>query len=136
MSRTYKELVNIPDFIGRFNYLKMEGIVGETNPEVRRWLNQQFYHSQEWRRIRNEVIIRDNGCDMGIEGRTIFGRPEVHHIEVISYEDVLNRSPKLFDLDNLILVSHKTHNAIHYGSEDQLAKDPIERTPGDTCPWK
>lgn len=135
-TRTYREASQIPDFIDRFNYLKLNGLPGEMNEEVDRALNQYFYHTPEWRKVRREVIIRDNGCDLGVKGRMIVGRNEVHHIEPITKEDVLNRSPKLFDLDNLILVSHDTHNAIHYGTDELLQKDYVERTPGDTCPWK
>lgn len=134
--KTYSELILIPDFIGRFNYLKLNGRTGEMNEEVNRYLNQYFYRTPEWKKVRREVLIRDGGYDLGISDRMIVGRHLVHHIEPITKRDVLERSSKIFDLDNLILVSHETHNAIHYGSEDLLLKDYVERKPGDTCPWK
>lgn len=134
--RTYSELKTIPDFLGRFNYLKLNGIVGEMNLEVNRYLNQYFYHTPEWKNTRRQILIRDNGFDLGIEGRTIFGKPLVHHINPISVKDVVERDPGLFDLDNLILVSHETHNAIHYGNEELLIPDAFaERKPGDTLLW-
>lgn len=134
--KTYSELIQIPDFIGRFNYLKLNGRAGEMNEEVNRYLNQYFYRTPEWKKVRREVLIRDGGYDLGIRDRLIVGRSLVHHIEPITKKDVLERTSKIFDLDNLILVSHDTHNAIHYGSEDLLLKDYVERKPGDTCPWK
>lgn len=134
--RTYRELIQIPDFFGRFNYLKLNGVTFEMNEEVNRALNQYFYHTPEWQKVRREVLIRDGGFDLGIKDRLIVGRPLVHHIEPLTKRDILDRSERVFDLDNLILVSHETHNAIHYGSEDLLTKDYVARTPGDTCPWK
>lgn len=133
--RTYKELSSIPDFHGRFEYLKLDGVVGDMNLDVNRWLNQRFYHTAEWKRLRNSIIVRDGGFDLGVKGYSIFGRPIIHHIEPINLDDVLNRSPKLFDPDNLILVSHETHNAIHYGNESLIPKTALERTPGDTKLW-
>ncbi len=134
--KTYEELIQIPDFFGRFNYLKLNGITCEMNEEVNRALNQYFYQTPEWRKVRREVLLRDGGFDLGIKDRLIVGRALVHHINPLSKRDILDRSEAVFDLNNLILVSHETHNAIHYGSEDLLTRDYVERTPGDTCPWK
>lgn len=134
--KTYSELILIPDFKERYNYLKLDGVVGEMNLEVHRWLNQRFYHTPEWRRVRRDILIRDDGLDLAFDGRPIFGRPIVHHINPITIEDVLRMDSKLYDPENLILVSHETHNAIHYGNQGNLAADPVIRKPGDTCLWK
>ena len=99
------------------------------------YLNQMLYKSAEWKELRDKVIIRDNGCDLGIQDRTIFGKVLIHHINPITIEDVLNRNPIVFDLNNLICVSHMTHQAIHYGDSNLLMKDPIQRMKNDTCPW-
>ena len=136
MKKTYKEAIRIPDFIDRFNYLKLNGGTCEMNEEVNRYLNQIFYHSPEWKRVRREVLIRDDGHDLGHPDRPITGRPIIHHINPITKQNVLDRDEIVFDLDNLILCSHETHNALHYGTDELLLKDYTERTPGDTCPWK
>lgn len=136
MSRTYSELISIPDFLGRFNYLKLDGTVGEMNEEVNRYLNQIFYHTPEWRKLRREILLRDGGCDLGIRDRTIVGRPIIHHLNPITVKDVIGRNEKIFDPENLITVSHDTHNAIHYGNEELLIPDKVnERVPGDTKLW-
>lgn len=134
--RTYSELILLPTFEERFEYLKLDGYVGEETFGSRRYLNQILYKTREWLSIRDKVILRDDGCDLGIPGREIFGRILVHHIEPITIEDILNRHPKVFDLNNLICVAHMTHEAIHYGSADLLMKDPVIRTQNDTCPWR
>lgn len=131
----YSELIHIKSFKDRFRYLKLNGSPGQDDPEVQRWLHQYFYHTPEWREVRNKVLMRDEGKDLGISDRPIFGRLIVHHINPITKEDIINRSPKLFDLDNLITVSHITHNAIHYGNEDTIVSDSVERKPGDTTLW-
>jgi len=136
MNRSYSELIKLKTFEERFEYLKLSAKIGDETFGSERKLNQIFYGSPEWRAFRREAIIRDNGCDLGIEGREIGGRIEVHHINPISREDILNRADSLWDLENVICVSPNTHKAIHYGDGSLLPNDPIERRPNDTCPWK
>lgn len=134
--RTYSELITIPTFKERFEYLKLDGAVGMETFGYDRYLNQVLYRSAEWKRLRNEIIIRDNGCDLGCDGFEIHGRILIHHIDPITVDDVLKRRPKVFDPDNLISTTHNTHNAIHYGDADLLVIAPIERSKNDTCPWR
>ena len=134
--RTYSELIKLPTFEERYRYLKLDGKVGEETFGFDRYLNQIFYKSKEWRSVRNHVILRDNGCDLGIEGREIHGRILIHHMNPITKEDILNRTDFLMNPEYLISTIDPTHNAIHYGDEDLLMKDPIERHKNDTCPWK
>lgn len=134
--RTYSELMTFDTFIDRYNYLKFTTIVGKETFGFERYLNQSFYHSKEWKRLRNQIILRDNGCDLGIEGREIEGKLYIHHMNPISKEDIVYASDYLIDPEYLICCSHKTHNAIHFGDENQLLAEPIERTPNDTCPWR
>lgn len=134
--RTYSELITLPTFEERFNYLKLKGQVGKDTFGFDRWLNQIFYRDQEWKSVRDYVIVRDNGCDLGVDGYEINGRILVHHMNPITKEDILERSKYLLDPEFLISTIHNTHNAIHYGDEDLLIKTPIERTKNDTCPWK
>ena len=134
--KTYSELITLPTFEERFNYLKLGGTVGESTFGFDRYLNQNLYKSQEWKSVRNKVIIRDNGCDLACEGYEIYGKVLIHHINPITAEDIINRNPIIFDLENLITTVHNTHNAIHYGDENLLIKGPIERTKNDTIPWK
>ena len=134
--KTYTELIKIPTFEERYRYLRLCGAVGKETFGYDRYLNQTFYKSNEWLSVRDKVIIRDNGCDLGIEDRTIYGRILIHHLEPITVDDIANKRPNVFDLDNLICVSHNTHNAIHYGDESLLIITPIERTKNDTCPWR
>lgn len=136
MIRTYSELSKLSTFKERFDYLKLNGKVGEDTFGHSRFLNQDFYSSPEWRRTRRNIIIRDNGCDMGLEGYSIQGRIYVHHINPITVDDILERRPCLFDPENLICVSSMTHEAITYGIEDMLPTDPVIRKPNDTCPWR
>lgn len=136
MIRTYSELSNLQTFKERFDYLKLNGKVGEDTFGHSRFLNQDFYSSLEWRRTRRNIIIRDNGCDMGLDGYSIQGRIYVHHINPITVDDILERRPCLFDPENLICVSSMTHEAITYGIEDMLPTDPVIRRPNDTCPWR
>lgn len=136
MSKTYSELITLPTFRERFEYLKMGGAVGRETFGHARYLNQILYKCPEWIPVRRAAILRDNACDLACPDREIPGRVLVHHIEPITKTDILERSPKLFDLENLITVSHLTHEAIHYGSFDILPDDPIIRAPNDTCPWK
>lgn len=136
MLRTYSELIKIPTFIERFRYLKLNGRVGEETFGSDRYLNQDFYQSYEWRKLRNEIIVRDFGCDLGIEGRDIFDRVYIHHMNPINQNDIIHSTDILLNPEFLICTSKLTHDAIHYGDEDILYQDPIERRPGDTCPWK
>lgn len=134
--KSYSELIMIPTFVERFEYLKLDGAIGIDTFGHDRWLNQVLYRSPEWKRFRNRIIIRDNGCDLGIEGREIQGKIIIHHLNPLTIEDVINRSYKIFDEENVISTMLLTHNAIHYGDEDLLMKDPIIRTANDTCPWR
>ena len=134
--RTYSELSKLKTFEDRFQYLRLDGIVGEETFGFDRYLNQILYQSDEWKRRRRDIIIRDNGCDLGCEGFEVHGRILIHHIDPITVDDVVNRNPKVFDPENLILTSHNTHQAIHYGNEDLLILAPIERSKNDTCPWR
>lgn len=134
--KTYSELIQLQTFKDRFEYLKVNGQVGQSTFGSKRYLNQILYKTKEWKQLRDKVIVRDNGCDLGIEGREIHGKIIVHHIDPITVEDILNRNPKVFSLNNLISVSHMTHEAIHYGDEELLILDPVERTANDTCPWR
>ena len=137
MERSYLCTQQIPDFLGRFRYLKLSGQVGEITFGGRRAANQHLYKLPEWRRLRNQIIDRDKGCDLGCPDHEIKGRAAyVHHINQITYEDILNRDPKVLDPDNLITCSFDTHQAIHYGDESLLFTGLVERKPGDTCPWK
>lgn len=134
--RTYTELISLPTFEERFRYLKLDGKIGEATFGFQRWVNQEFYHSSEWLSFRDDVIIRDNGCDLGIAGHEIFGPVLIHHINPITYEDIINRNPCVFDLENVICTHLKTHNAIHYGDESILILKPVQRSRNDTCPWR
>ena len=134
--RTYSELITIPTFEERFEYLQLKGSVGKDTFGYDRHLNQVLYRSPEWKRLRNQIIIRDDGCDLACDGYDIYGKVLIHHLNPITVEDVLTRSRKVFDPDNLVCVSHSTHNAIHYGDMDLLVTGPIIRTKNDTCPWR
>lgn len=132
--RTYSELSKMDTFAERFEYLKLTGLVGKETFGYDRWLNQALYHSDIWKRARNEVIIRDNGCDLGIPGLEIKGRIIIHHMNPIDKEEVLRHSEILVDPELLICTCIDTHNAIHYGNTSVLNQWK-ERTPGDTCLW-
>ena len=134
--RTYSELCQLSTFEDRFDYLRLNGSVGKDTFGFDRYLNQQFYRSREWKRIRDLVILRDNGRDLGVEGYEIRGRILIHHINPISVEDIYTMSDLLMNPEYLICVSHRTHNAIHYGDESLIITAPIERTQNDTCPWR
>lgn len=136
MIRTYSELITFPTFEERYRYLRLDGKVGEDTFGFDRWLNQLFYKDREWRAIRDEVIIRDNGCDLGIPDREIHSRIIVHHMNPITKDDILYRSAFLLNPEYLICTVKNTHDAIHYGDEGLLVKVPIERTRNDTCPWR
>lgn len=135
MSKTYKELSRLKTFDERFEYLKLSGTVAYETFGFNRYLNQKLYNSPEWRRTRNNIILRDNGCDLGVEGYEIQNHILIHHLNPITIEDIENRAECIFDLNNLICVSHKTHNAIHYGDISQVTKTEIVRCPGDTKLW-
>ena len=134
--RTYSELITLPTFEERYRYLQLNGAVGKDTFGFDRYINQQFYRSKEWQRIRDEVIIRDNACDLCMEGYEIHGRIYVHHMNPIMVRDIQSNSDYLMNPEFLICTTHRTHNAIHYGDENLLAKAPIERTKNDTCPWR
>lgn len=134
--KCYSELIKLPTFEERYRYLRLNGSVGKDTFGFDRVFNQMFYKSLEWRSVRDKVILRDNGCDLGIEGREIHGPIIIHHMNPITLDDITSFSDFLIDPEYLITTYHPTHNAIHYGDEDLLIKDPIVRTKNDTCPWR
>lgn len=134
--KTYSELIELPSFLDRYNYLKIGGQVGVETFGYDRYLNQVLYRSDEWKDFRRDMIVRDHGCDLAHDEYEIYGKILVHHIDPITVEDVIRRHPKIFDPENVISTSLNTHNAIHYGDETLLVLGPIERRPNDTCPWK
>lgn len=134
--KTYSELIKIESFEERFDYLSLSGVVGETTFGSRRYLNQMLYKDPKWRSTRREVILRDDGCDLAHSEYPINGAVYIHHINPITIEDILEERPCVFDLDNLISTSFKTHNAIHYGSKELLPKTFVTRKQYDTCPWR
>lgn len=134
--RTYSELITLPTFEERYEYLKLAGIVGEDTFGFDRYLNQKFYRSAEWKRVRDFVIVRDNGCDLGIEDRMIHGKILIHHMNPITDRDIIHATDALLNPEYLICVTHSTHNAIHYGDKELLVTAPIVRSKYDTCPWK
>ena len=136
ISKSYSELIALPTFIERYRYLKLGGRVGEATFGSDRYLNQILYKDPVWLATRDKVIIRDNGCDLGMEGHEIYGKILVHHINPITKDDILRRDPCLFDLENLICTIKNTHDAIHYGDESLLIIAPTIRSRNDTCPWK
>ena len=135
-TKSYSELITIPTFEERFEYLQLKGSVGKDTFGYDRYLNQVLYRSPEWKKLRNQIIIRDCGRDLACEGYEIYGRILIHHLNPITVDDVLDRSRKVFDPDNLVCVTHNTHNAIHYGDASMLLTGPIVRTKNDTCPWR
>lgn len=136
MIKTYSELIRLPTFIERYRYLRLNGKVGEATFGFQRWLNQELYHSDIWLSFRDKIIVRDNGCDLAVEGFEIRGSILIHHINPITYDDIMNRNPIVFDPENAISTKLSTHNAIHYGDESLLILAPIERSKNDTCPWR
>lgn len=135
-NKNYRGLRQLQSFEDRFEYLSIRGRVADPTFGNERHLNQAFYTSREWRRVRHDVLVRDNGCDLGVEGYEIFESPIIHHIEPLTIEDIVEGRDSLFSMDNLITVSHNTHNAIHYGDRSKLLLVPKERTPGDTTLWR
>ena len=134
--KTYSELIQLPTFEERFQYLKLSGAVGKETFGFDRYLNQNFYRSAAWKRVRDQVIVRDNGCDLGIDDRIIYGKILIHHMNPINDRDILDLTDILLNPEYLICVSHITHNAIHYSDESLLPREPIVRFKNDTCPWK
>ena len=134
--RTYSELIRLLTFEERFRYLKLDGLVGKDTFGFDRYLNQEFYRSKEWKEVRDFVIVRDNGCDLGMDGYEIAGRIYIHHMNPITVNDIVHSSDFLLNPDYLICMSHNTHNAVHYGDESLLVTAPVARRKNDTCPWK
>lgn len=133
---TYSELALLDTFEERFEYLRITGSVGSATFGFDRYLNQRFYKSEAWKRARNEVIVRDNGCDLGDPDREIFDKVLIHHMNPIAPDDLEDFNPDILDPEFLITTCHATHNAIHYGDASLLTKLPQERRPGDTIPWR
>lgn len=141
MIRRYSELIEIPSFEERYEYLKLGGLVGEETFGFDRYLNQEFYRSKEWKNVRNHVIVRDSNfgdycLDLGFEGHEIYGNIIVHHMNPLTMKDIQTGSEILLDPEYLISTILTTHNAIHYGDDSLLVKPPVERSKNDTCPWK
>lgn len=136
MIRTYTEMMSFDSFYDRFNYLNLSGQVGKDTFGYDRYLNQAFYKSAEWQRLRNEIILRDEGCDLAHPDYQIVGRVYIHHLNPVTKKDVLDRSDLLLNPEYLVCVSYDTHQAIHYGDENLLQPDLIIRRPDDTCPWR
>jgi hypothetical protein len=135
MHRTYSEMVRLNTFVERYEYLRLNAAVAEATFGYDRYINQTFYRSREWRQMRDFIITRDNGCDLGVEGYEIFGQITIHHIRPMTIEDIQEGRADILDPDNLISVTHETHNAIHYGDVSLLATPFTERRPGDTKLW-
>lgn len=133
--RRYSELRRIDTFEDRFDYLVLRGVVGEHTFGFDRWINQRFYKSREWKRVRDHVILRDHGCDLGVLGYEIHSGLLVHHMNPMSVEDIKHGSEDIIDPEYLVVVSLNTHNAIHYGDRSLLPRDPVDRKPGDTTLW-
>lgn len=136
MIRCYNDLIQLKTFEERFQYLKINGKVGEETFGLDRYINQQLYKSQKWRSTRSRIIIRDDGCDLGIDGRQLDDYIVVHHMNPIALEDIEEERDIVFDPDYLICCSTRTHRAIHFGDENLLIRDPVIRRPNDTCLWR
>lgn len=134
--RTYSELLTFDNYIARFNYLKLDGLIGESTFGYDRYLNQKFYNSVEWKQIRDHVIVRDCGCDLAIPDRQIIKGITVHHMNPMMIDDILNKKSEILNPEFLICVSTDTHRAIHYGDENLLVHELVERKQNDTCPWR
>ena len=134
--RRYSDLAQLTTFKDRYEYLRLNGQVGQDTFGFDRYLNQKFYKSKEWKQVRDYVIVRDNCCDLAMDGYELYGRIYIHHMNPLTSDDIKHSSDFLLNPEFLITVSLKTHNAIHFGDEDQLPQVPIERTKYDTCPWK
>lgn len=136
MRKTYQELLKLDSFEDRFDYLRTNGTVGDITFGGHRSLNQILYQTPQWRSTRREVILRDNGCDLAHKDHPISGSIYVHHINPITIDDILKDRPCVFDLGNLVSISFRTHNAIHYGSKESIPSGLVVRSKNDTCPWK
>ena len=134
--RRYSELIRLNTFLERYEYLRIAGVVGESTFGFDRYLNQLLYTSDRWRKLRQKIILRDNGCDLAMPGYDIKYGIMIHHMNPITIKDVETVSEDIFNPENLVCVSHRTHNAIHYGNESQLPSGSIDRRPNDTCPWR
>lgn len=134
--RTYSELIALPTFEERYDYLRLGGKVGEETFGFDRWINQKFYKDPKWLAARDQVIIRDEGCDLAIPGREIYGRILVHHMNPITMDDIVQRTEFLLNPEYLVCTIKSTHDAIHYGDRTLLATGPAQRSRNDTCPWK
>lgn len=138
-NKCYSDLIRLNTFEERFEYLKLPGVIGELTFGPDRYLNQLFYNTDEWKSLRDYIIIRDNACDLGIEGHDIFDKGDIriHHMLQITKEDILERKPWILDPEFLICTHHATHRAIHYGTLEELRlREFATRTPYDTCPWR
>lgn len=135
-NKSYLELISFKTFQERYEYLRIGNGVGQLTFNGHRYLNQKFYSSHEWKQVRDLVILRDKGCDMGLDGYEIFSNMLIHHINPITIEMIENRDPMIFDMNNLITVSNMTHQAIHYGDYSLIDNSIVQRTQYDTCPWK
>lgn len=133
--RSYSELRRLETFEDRYRYLALRGIVGESTFGFDRYLNQEFYRSTEWRNARSAIIVRDQGCDLGIDGYEIHNRLYIHHMNPMTVRDIVDGDPSILDPEFLITTTHKTHNAIHYGDERMLSRPLVERHAGDTKLW-
>jgi hypothetical protein len=136
ITRCYRELKRLKTFEERYEYLRIGGLVGESIFSYERYLNQALYTSKRWKEVRNEVIIRDGACDLGIEGHDIYDMIVIHHMNPITAEQIEESAAEIFDPEYLICVSDRTHNAIHFGDKSLLPQLPIERQPNDMCPWR
>lgn len=134
-TRTYREMSRLETFEERYEYLKLTGMVGESTFGVDRYLNQMLYRSKRWKSVRDKIIIRDGGCDLGIQGREIFDKIIIHHMNPLTVQDIEYESDRVFNLDFLVCTALSTHNAIHFGDDSFLSKFPRERFPGDTLLW-
>lgn len=134
--RTYTELSELDSFEDRFEYLKLSGSIGKETFGYDRYLNQRFYNSVEWKRIRDKVILRDLGCDLACKDREIYGKILIHHMNPLLPKDIIHLSEYVMNPEYLITTTHETHNAIHYGYISILTTRPVERTKNDTCPWR
>lgn len=136
MKKTYSEMIKLKTFKERFDYLKLNGVVSELTFGSHRYLNQDFYHSDEWRNFRYKIIVRDDGCDLAMPDRVILDKIIIHHINPISVSDIVEAKKEIMDPENVICVSTKTHNAMHYGNYIPEIEEFAERKPNDTCPWR
>lgn len=136
MIKRYSEIIRLKSFEEKFEYLKLDGQVGKSTFGFDRYLNQQFYRSKEWKQLRNYIIVRDDGCDLGADGYEIYGKIYIHHMNPVTINDLINNADYIMDPEFLISCSFDTHNAIHYGNFDLVNMSFVERSPNDTCLWR